>query len=86
MTYPSWSLQEAKNRFSAVVDAALAGEPQVVTRHGKRVVVVVAVEEFEQLHRLDQAQAPSFGELLLAMPQDDGAFDRVTVRPRDIEP
>ena len=36
----SWSLQDAKNRFSAVVNAALAGEPQRVTRRGEPVVVV----------------------------------------------
>jgi antitoxin Phd len=31
----TWSLQDAKNRFSAVVDAAARGEPQMVTRRGK---------------------------------------------------
>ena len=30
-----WQLQDAKNRFSAVVDAALTGHPQRVTRRGK---------------------------------------------------
>ena len=85
MTTSSWSLQDAKNRFSAVVDAALAGEPQLVTRHGKRAVVVVAAEEFDRLHRLDQAQAPSFVELLLAIPQDDEPFETSEVRPRDVD-
>ncbi|MFM7228337.1 MAG: type II toxin-antitoxin system prevent-host-death family antitoxin, partial [Cyanobacteriota bacterium] len=28
----TWTLQDAKNRFSAVVDAAARGEPQKVTR------------------------------------------------------
>ncbi len=81
----SWSLQEAKNRFSAVVDAALAGRPQLVTRHGKRAVVVVAAEEFERLHRLDQAQAPSLPELLLDIPQDNEPFERLKVRLRDLD-
>ena len=81
----SWSLQEAKNRFSAVVDAALAGRPQLVTRHGKRAVVVVAAEELERLHRLDQAQAPSLPELLLDIPQDDEPFERLKVRLRDLD-
>ena len=39
-----WTLQDAKNRFSAVVEAALAGTPQEVTRRGKPAVVVVADE------------------------------------------
>lgn len=83
MPNPHWSLQDAKNRFSAVVDAARAGEPQLVTRHGKPAVVVVAAEEYERLCRLDRAQAPSFAQALLAMPQDDGAFPRLDMRPRD---
>ena len=36
-----WSLQDAKNRFSAVVDAALAGEPQEVSRRGKPAALVM---------------------------------------------
>jgi antitoxin Phd len=35
----SWRLQEAKNQFSKVVDAALHGEPQRVTRRGRDAVV-----------------------------------------------
>lgn len=85
MPGPSWSLQDAKNRFSAVVDAALSGEPQLVTRHGRPAVVVVAAETFQRLHRLDRAAAPSFAQALRAMPQDDGTFERPSVRPRDVE-
>ena len=36
-----WALQDAKNRFSALVDAALRGEPQTVTRRGAPAVVVL---------------------------------------------
>ncbi|WP_299398888.1 type II toxin-antitoxin system Phd/YefM family antitoxin [Pelagibius sp.] len=85
MVYPNWSLQDAKNGFSSMVDAALAGEPQLVTRHGKPAVVVVSAEIFERLSRLDQAEAPSFADLLLTMPQDDGTFDPSEIRPREIE-
>ena len=81
----AWQLQDAKNRFSAVVDAALSGEPQRVTRRGRPVVVVVAVDEFERLCRLDSAAAPTFGRLLAAMPTDDGEFERLEVSPRDVE-
>jgi len=44
-----WGLQEAKNRFSEVVDRALDTGPQVVTRRGKKVVLVVSVETFRRL-------------------------------------
>ena len=44
-----WQLQEAKQRFSEVVRRALESGPQVVTRHGRAAVVVVAAGEFEAL-------------------------------------
>jgi len=46
--------------------------------------VVVDVAEYEHLQRFDRVQAPSFAELLLAMPQDGGEFPRLSVRPRDL--
>ncbi len=44
-----WQLQEAKNRFSEVVEEALAHGPQTVTRHGREVVVIVSAEEYRRL-------------------------------------
>ncbi len=80
-----WSLQNAKNRFSAVVDAAVAGTPQEVTRRGKPAVVVLAVEEYERLRCLEKAQAPTFAELLLAIPRDDDEFERLRLPPRPVD-
>ena len=80
-----WPLQDAKNKFSAVVDAALAGEPQRVTRRGRPAVVVLAVEEYERLCQLEQASAPTFGEPLLNIPQDDGEFERLLLDPRALD-
>jgi prevent-host-death family protein len=42
----AWKLQDAKARFSEVVDRALRDGPQVVTRHRENAVVVVAYREF----------------------------------------
>ncbi len=56
-------LREAKARLSAVVDAALRGEPAVITRHGKPQAVVLSFKDWERL-----SQAPSFGRLLMAAP------------------
>ena len=80
-----WQLQDAKNRFSAVVEAAVAGDPQRVTRRGKPAVVVLAVEEYERLRRLEKAAAPTFAELLLAIPRDDEPFERLRLPPRSID-
>lgn len=63
---PSWSLQDAKNRFSHVVNAARRGAPQMVTRRGRAAVVVLAVEDYE---RLTRGPSASFASHLLAMPQ-----------------
>jgi prevent-host-death family protein len=82
MTRRSWSVQEAKNRFSEVVEAARR-IPQTVTEHGKPAVVVVDVLEYERLRHLERAQAPSFADALLAIPQDDGEFPRRHVRMLD---
>jgi antitoxin Phd len=81
---PVWSLQDAKNRFSAVVKAAGA-EAQTVTKHGKPAVVVVAADEYARLRKLAKLTLPSFTEHLLAMPKDDGEFERIKIIPRDVE-
>ena len=80
-----WPLQDAKNKFSAVVDAALAGEPQRVSRRGQPAVVVLVVEEYERLCLLEKANAPSLSELLLEIPQDDGEFERIPLDPRPLD-
>jgi prevent-host-death family protein len=76
MAHPSWPLQDAKNRFSEVVEAARR-RPQIVTKHGKPAVVVVALDEYERLRQLERLKAPSFVDHLLAMPTDDGEFERL---------
>jgi prevent-host-death family protein len=84
MARPTWSVQDAKNRFSEVVEAAQR-KPQTVTKHGKPAVVIVAADDYERLRHLERSQAPSFAQLLLAIPQDGGEFPRLQVRPRDVE-
>jgi prevent-host-death family protein len=85
MDRAEWSLQDAKNSFSAVVDAASKGTPQTVTKRGKPAVVVLSVAAYEKLTRKDTKSRPSFVEHLLAMPKDDGEFERVELEPRDVE-
>ncbi|MBK5927745.1 type II toxin-antitoxin system Phd/YefM family antitoxin [Rhodobaculum claviforme] len=77
-----WTLQDAKNRFSAVVDAAIAGHPQEVTRRGKPAVVVLSAAEYHRLVAEAAVRRESFAEHLLAFPGGDVA--RAQVRPRDV--
>lgn len=44
----TWQLQEAKNRFSQLVDEALQHGPQTITRHGKKAVIVISVEDYSK--------------------------------------
>jgi antitoxin Phd len=85
MSEAQWSLQDAKNKFSAVVEAARRGKPQVVTKRGIPAVVVISAEEYERLRQLRGGTLPSFRDHLLAMPQDGGAFERADLTARDME-
>lgn len=84
MPRPTWSLQDAKNRFSEVVDAARR-KPQTVTKHGKPAVVVLDADEYENLRKLQQLKAPSFADMLLAIPQGDVEIERIGAKPRDVD-
>jgi prevent-host-death family protein len=45
----TWQLQEAKAKFSQVVEKAMKGEPQLVTKHGEKAVVVLDYEAYQRL-------------------------------------
>lgn len=63
-----WQLQEAKQRFSQVVQCALDEGPQVVTRRGEEVVVVLSIREYQRLTGI----VPDFRDFLLSLPDLDG--------------
>jgi len=44
-----WHLQEAKNKFSNLVERAQHEGPQVVSKHGKEAVVVLSAEDYRKL-------------------------------------
>ena len=85
MTSPHWSLQVAKNSFSAVVAAAQKGVPQTVTKRGKPAAVVLSIAEYQRLSRREAGVVSSFVDHLLSLPQDDGSFERSRVRPRSVD-
>ncbi|SDP68028.1 prevent-host-death family protein [Phyllobacterium sp. OV277] len=69
-------LKDVKATFSAIVDRAVAGEPTVVTRHGRKEAVVLSFEEYERLSKV-----PSFGELLAAFPGETGDVPERSQKP-----
>ncbi len=52
-----WQLQDAKIKLIEVVERALTQEAQIVTRRGKKVVVVLPYEEYERLTRKEGSLA-----------------------------
>jgi prevent-host-death family protein len=72
-----WQVQEAKTRFSELIDRALTEGPQTITRHGAERAVVLSMEDYRAL----QALKPDFKAYLLGGPKVD-EFD--VPRDRDI--
>lgn len=58
----TWQLQEAKNRLSHVLDEAEEHGPQVITRHGEEVAVVLAMPVYRKLIASRQKLSEFFAE------------------------
>jgi antitoxin Phd len=59
----SWSVQDAKARFSELLETCLKEGPQVVTKRGEDAAVLVPVDDWQRLKR---SARPSLKDLLLA--------------------
>ncbi len=58
-----WPVQDAKARFSEMIEACLNEGPQIVSRRGKETAVLIPIEEWQ---RLQAAARPSLKQLLLS--------------------
>lgn len=65
----NWPVQDAKARFSELLDACVSEGPQLVTRRGTETAVLVPIDEWK---RLNNAARPSLKELLMS---DIGRID-----------
>jgi len=78
----AWQLQEAKNKFSNLVERAQQEGPQVVTKHGKAAVVVLSVDDYKKITKpkdnlIKFLQKSPLGDLELDLSRDKDA-------PRDV--
>ena len=78
----AWQLQEAKNKFSNLVERAQQEGPQVVTKHGKDAVVVLSVDDYKKITKpkgslVEFLQKSPLGDLELDLSRDKNA-------PRDV--
>lgn len=82
-TADTWQIKDARANFSAVVDKAISQGPQIVTRNGKKVVVVVAAEEWERGQRHQGDLVEFFARSPL---REEGIeIERVRDYPREIK-
>ena len=79
-----WQLQDAKNKFSEVVNKALDEGPQIVTRHGKEVVVILSSNEFDALRKSQPSIVEFFRQSPLVGVQLDLERDRSLPRELDL--
>ena len=59
----SWPVQEAKARFSELLEKSVTEGPQIVTKRGVETAVLVPIEEWR---RLQERARPTLKELLVA--------------------
>ncbi len=77
----TWQLQEAKSRFSEVVDLALNKGPQLVTRRGEEAVVILAANDYRRL----SGQTANLMDCLLNAPRGEPLMlDRSPAPIRDL--
>ncbi|HET6518647.1 MAG TPA: type II toxin-antitoxin system prevent-host-death family antitoxin [Geminicoccaceae bacterium] len=74
-------MQEAKAKFSQLVQKALNEGPQRVSRHGEDVVVVLSVREYDKLKRA----RPSLKDVLMSGPDGELDLPERTYQDREID-
>ncbi|MBU0698979.1 MAG: type II toxin-antitoxin system Phd/YefM family antitoxin [Pseudomonadota bacterium] len=78
-----WQLQEAKNRFSEVIEKALRSGPQVVTRRGVETVVIISVKDYQKLTQPTKNLVDFFKQSPLKGVKLD--LERVKDFPREVD-
>ncbi len=82
-----WKLQDAKNRFSEVVDKAIEKGPQTITRRGTPVAVVLSSAEYQRLAKPKKSLVQFFRDSPLAeiMKEHEVDFTRSRDTGRKVE-
>lgn len=81
-----WQLQDAKNRFSEVVDNAMQQGPQVVTKRGKEAVVVISIEAYRKMQQPQNTLVEFFQSSPLKGIDLDLSRDKSLARDIDLRP
>jgi len=83
MSGNSWTVAEAKSRFSEMVAQARTSGPQTITKHGRTAAVVVSAEEWEKKTK----RKGTLAEFLASSPLRDSGLEieRKKDPPREID-
>jgi prevent-host-death family protein len=76
-----WQLQEAKSRLSELVNQAIRDGPQIITRHGDEVAVVISYDEYSRLRKPEISLVEFFRASPLVGIDLDLGRDRSPLRP-----
>lgn len=74
-----WQLQEAKNKLSELIDRVLSEGPQVITRHGVEIAVVMPFTGYKKLTERKQ----KLGDFLMSSPLHESGLVSGLVIERD---
>jgi prevent-host-death family protein len=79
----TWTVAEAKSKFSELIDRARARGPQTITRNGRTAAVLVSAEEWERKTR----RSGNLAEFFAASPLRESGLviERSKDKPRDVE-
>jgi antitoxin Phd len=78
----TWQLQDAKNRFSEVVNRAITDGPQEISRHGKKTAVILSIEEYRRLKKTTQEK--NLIDFFQKSPLSQIAMERPRDYPREV--
>ncbi|MBM6594092.1 type II toxin-antitoxin system Phd/YefM family antitoxin [Microvirga pudoricolor] len=78
----TWTVQDARAHFGDVIDGALRGQPQRISRRGKDAVVVVSEEEWRRHVKPDKPKM-NFREFLGTFPLSQEEWEEVAPRRHD---
>ena len=76
----TWQLQEAKNKLSRVVEDAVNSGPQIITRHGVEVAIVLSLAEYQKMAASRGKLSTFFRESPLAEVELDLTRDKSDAR------
>ena len=75
-----WQLQDAKNKFSEVVDEAVKHGPQIITKRGVETVIVLSYTEYRKVMLNQKKLSDFFHESPLAEVDLDLRRDKAGLR------